>query len=455
MGEKTTRRFSISQEKTVQIVRATLIAAFASVLALGIGCSKEPGEKEPTVTVQAEAAEKKTIEHTIEAEALLFPLQQVAITPKITAPVHKFYVNRASKVHVGQLLAELENRDLAAASTESKGLYEQAEAAYATTTGASLPEEVQKATLEVEATQRALEAQQKVYNSRQDLFQQGAMPRKELDQAGVDLINAKNQYEIASKHLEAMKAIGEQQTLRSAAGQLQSAKGHYQGAEAQLGYSEIRSPIDGVVTDRPLYPGETAAAGTPLLTVMDTSQVIAKAHIAQPDAALLKLGDRASLTVPGEEEKVDGKVTVISPALDPNSTTVEVWVQALNPKQRLRPGTSVHITMLARTIQDAVIVPASAVLTAPDGATTVMVVGNDGRAHQKAVKAGVRQGEDIQIAEGLGAGEKVVTSGAFGLPDKTKVTVEAAPAASDKPDAGGDEKTAPDDSKAGDKKDAK
>jgi HlyD family secretion protein len=429
------------------LIQATLSGIGIVLLAAGAGCSKEPGEKEPTVTVQAEAAEKETIEHTIDAEALLFPLQQVALTPKIAAPVHKFYVNRASKVHAGQLLAELENRDLAAASTESKGLYEQAEAAYATTTGASLPEEIQKASLEVEATKRALDAQQKVYSSRQELFQQGAMPRKELDQAGVDLINAKNQYEIAAKHLEAMKAIGEKQALKSAAGQLESAKGHYQGAEAQLSYSEIRSPINGVVTDRPLYPGETAAAGTPLLIVMDTSKVIAKAHIAQPDAALLKLGDKATLTIPGQEDKVEGNVTVISPALDPNSTTVEIWVEATNSKQRLRPGTSVHMTMLARTIKDAIIVPATAVLTGQDGATTVMVVGDDGRAHQKPVKVGVRQGEEIQISEGLNAGEKVVTAGAFGLPDKTKVKVEAPPPANDEKPAAGVEKAPADDNK--------
>jgi multidrug efflux pump subunit AcrA (membrane-fusion protein) len=417
------------------------LAACAAILALSAGCSKEAGAKAPTVSVQAEAAEKKTIEHTIEAEALLFPLQQVAITPKITAPVHAFHVNRGSHVKAGQLLAVLENRDLSAAAVESKGMYEQAQAAYETTTGASLPEEMQKAALEVEAAKRALDAQQKVYDSRQELFQQGAMPRKELDQAGVDLTNAKNQYEISSKHLEALKAIGEKQTLRSAQGQLESAKGHFQGAEAQLSYSEIHSPINGVVTDRPLYPGETAAAGAPLLTVMDISKVIAKAHIPQPDAALLKVGDKATLAVPGEEDKIEGKVTIISPALDPNSTTVEVWVQAANPKERLRPGTSVHLAMLAKTLKDAVIVPASAVLTGQDGATSVMVVGDDGKAHQKAVKAGVRDGEDIQIAEGIQPGEKVITQGAFGLPDGTKVTVETpAPAGEEKPAAGGEDK---------------
>lgn len=420
------------------VAGATIILLFVGS---SLGCSREPAEKEPVVAVQAQAVEKETIEHTVTAEALLYPLQQAAITPKVTAPVKKFYVNRGSKVRAGQLLATLENRDLAAATVESQGAYEQAQAAYTTTTGASLPEEMQKASLDVEAAKRALDAQQKVYDSRQELFQQGALPRKELDQAGVDLTNARNAYEIANRHLDALKAIGERQTLKSAAGQLESAKGHYEGAEAQLSYSEIHSPINGVVTDRPLYAGETAAAGVPLLTVMDTSQVIAKAHIPQTDASLLKLGDAATLTVPGEVDPFKGKLTVISPALDPNSTTVEVWVQAENSKQRLRPGTSVHLRMLAKTLKDALVVPPESVLTGPDGATTVMVVGDDGRAHQKPVKVGVKQDDDVQIVEGLNAGERVITAGAFGLPDKTKVKVEAPPASGEeKPAAGAPEK---------------
>jgi len=324
------------------------------------------------------------------------------------------------------LLAVLENRDLAAAAQDSKGAYDQAQAAYETTTGASLPQEIQKATLDTNAAKQMLDAQQKIYDSRRDLYQQGAMPRKELDQAGVDLTQARNQYEIAQKHLDALNAIGKQQALKSAAGQLQSAKGKYLGAEAQLGYSEIRSPIDGVVADRPLYPGEMAAAATPLLTVMDISQVIARAHIPQPEAALLKVGDKATIAVPGEDTPIEGKITVVSPALDPNSTTVEIWVQATNPGDRLKPGTSVQVTMLAKTIADALVIPATGLLTAQDGTTSVMLVGADDHAHQKNVRVGIRQGDQIQIIEGLQAGDKIVASGAYGLPDNTKVKVEGA-----------------------------
>ena len=412
--------------KIARISRYIAGAATPVAMLLSLaGCSKQTPE-EPVVPVQVVTVEKVAIQRTVTADAVLFPLQQAAITPKINAPVKAFYVKRGSHVRRGQLLAVLENRDLAAAARESQGSYDQAQAAYETTTAASLPQEIQKATLDTQAAKQLLDAQQKIYDSRRDLFDQGAMPRKELDQTGVDLTQARNQYEIAKKNLDALNAIGKQQTLKAAAGQLESAKGKYLGAEAQLSYSEIRSPMDGVIADRPLYPGEMAAAATPLLTVMDISEVIARAHIPQPEAALLKVGDKATIAVPGEDTPIEGKVTVVSPALDPNSTTVEVWVQAKNPNQRLKPGTSVQLSMLAKTVADAMVIPAAGLLTAQDGTTSVMLVGPDNHAHQKNVRVGIRQGNQVQIIEGLQAGDKIVASGAYGLPENTKIKAEGA-----------------------------
>lgn len=402
-------------------------SALAFAFVLTIACSSEKKE-EPEVTVQVAPVEKTTIEHTITTQAILFPRQQAAIVPKISAPVQKFLVKRGSPVREGQLLAVLENRDLAAAVQDTKGTYEQQQASYETTTGASLPEEIQKAEADVQQAQQALDAQEKIFQSRQQLFDQGALPRKELDQSRVDITAARNQYAIAKQHLDKLMAIGKQQELKGAAGQLESARGKYLGAEAQLGYSEIHSPISGVITDRPLYPGEMAAAGTPLLTVMDLSSVIAKAHIPQSDAAALKVGNKGTMTVPGMESPIEGKVTVVSPALDPNSTTVEVWLEAKNPRQELKPGTSVQLNITAQTIPDALVVPASAVITAPDGTPAVMLAGSDGLAHQKTVKLGIRNGDDVQILDGLTESDKVVATGAYGLPDKTKIKIEAAPA---------------------------
>ena len=395
-------------------------------LLLSAGCAKNEGKDEPMVTVQVAPVEKTTIQHTIITQAILFPRAQAAIVPKISAPVQKYLIKRGSPVHAGELLAVLENRDLSAAVQDTKGAYDQAEASYQTTTAASLPQEIQKAEADAQQAQQMLDAQEKIFQSRQQLFDQGALPRKELDQSRVDVTQARNQSAIARKHLDDLMAVGKQQELKAAAGQLESAKGKYLGAQAQLSYSEIRTPIDGVVTDRPLYPGEMAAAGTPLLTVMDISSVIAKAHIPQGDAAALKVGDSGTITGPGVDEPIEGRITVVSPALDPNSTTVEVWLEAKNPKHALKPGTSVQLSLTAQTVKDALVAPANAIITGPDGTTSVMLAGADGLAHQKTVKIGIRNGDDVQILDGVTSSDKVVASGAYGLPDKTKIKVEAA-----------------------------
>ncbi len=390
----------------------------------GLGCSKEKTE-EPEVAVQVATVEQTKLQRLVAADAILFPLQQAAIVPKISAPVQKFYVKRGSRVRQGQLLAVLENKDLAAAAQDTKGAYDQAQAAYETTTGASLPEEIRKAKLDAEVNKEAFETEKKIYDSRKELFAQGALPRKDLEQAGVNFAQAKSQYEIAQQHLNALLAIGKQQELKAAAGQLESAKGKYLGATAQLSYSQIHSPIDGWVTDRPLYPGEMAAAGTPLITVMDLSQVVARAHIPQEQAALLQVGDQATISSADVDKPVSGKVTVVSPALDPNSTTVEVWVEARNPNRQMKPGSSVHLLITSGVLPNALVVPATAVQTSPDGGNFVMLAGADSKAHQTPVKIGIKQDREVQVTGGLKGGEKVITVGAYGLPDDTKIRIES------------------------------
>ncbi|HEX5434285.1 MAG TPA: efflux RND transporter periplasmic adaptor subunit, partial [Candidatus Angelobacter sp.] len=326
------------------------------------GCGDSEKTVTPEVSVQAVAAQLSDISHVVNAEAIIFPITQAIITPKINAPVRKFYVTRGQKVKKGQLLARLENRDLSAAAVDNQGAYEQAQAAYSTSINATVPEEMQKAELDVQTSRQELDAAQKLYSSRQDLFKQGALPRKDLDAAAVQLAQAKTAYDTAKKHLDGLNAGGKQAALNSASGQLTSAKGKLLGSEAQLSYTEIRSPINGVVTDRPLYPGEMASTSAPLLTVMDTTQVIAKAHVAQSDATLLHKGDKATISAPGLAQPVGATVTLVSPALDPNSTTVEIWVQAANPGRELRPGMDVQLAITAQTAHNALVVPSDALL---------------------------------------------------------------------------------------------
>ena len=403
----------------------TFFLAVVAVLCVANGCSSPEKEKEPVVSVQTTPVKRAPISQVITVEAVVFPLEQATVAPKISSTIKKFHVQRGARVKKGDLLVELENSDLSAAAEASKGDFEQAEASYATTVGSSLPQQIQKAELDATSAKSNFEAQQKVYESRKELFQQGAIPRRDLDSAEVAFLQARSQNEQAQKQLADLQRVGKEQALKSAQGSRSSAEGRMRGAQALLSYSRITSPIDGVVTDRPLYEGDLAAANQPLLTVMNTSRLIAKAHVPQSEAAVLKVGNPAELKIPGLDEPIKGRVSLVSPALDPGSTTIEVWVEASKPDPALKPGMSVEISMTAKTVKDALVVPTPAVYKNSEGADYVLLAGSDGHAHLKTVQAGVRNAEFTQVVSGVIAGDQVISSGGYALPDKTQIKIEA------------------------------
>lgn len=409
--------------------RRVLIVSLALVFVSG--CRRNKPSPALQVEVQATIAHREPITEHIAADAILSPLSQAVISSQISAPIARFYVQRGSRVRQGELLARLDNRNLKAALLDNQGNYESAQAQYQTATKATVPEDIQRATLNLSQAKATLALNQQIVKSRKILFAEGAIPGRDLDTAQAALVQAQDNFELAQQHSRAVQEGAGAAAFKNAEGQLESAKGKYIGAEAQLQYSEIRSPISGVVTERPLYAGETVAAGAPVLTVMDTSSLLAKVHLTQPQIQQLKVGDPASVTVPGIENPISGEVTLISPALDPGSTTVEVWVRLSNLDGRLKPGTTVHLLLAGRTVPHALVVPTESLVTTPAGKKAVMIVNTDGLAHMKEVSVGIQDNGLVQILSGISDGDRVITEGAYGLDDGTKVKVMSGPSSSD------------------------
>ncbi|HXP80978.1 MAG TPA: efflux RND transporter periplasmic adaptor subunit [Verrucomicrobiae bacterium] len=406
---------SMNQMKKGQLARTLVVLVAGGLLFSGCGAKGEV-EASPTVTVQVDAAEKGPIQRKVVTDAVLYPRDQAAIIPNVVKPVKKWFVDKGSHVKTGQLLGELESQDLTGAAQKSAGGYAQAEVTYQM--------QLQKSAQDLKFAKQTLDSAQKFYDGRAALYKEGAVSAKDLDDASVALSSAKNTFDLTQKQYD----------LKTAEGALNAAKGDTENANATLSYTKITSPIDGVVTDRPYYPGETPATGAPVITVMDLSQIVARSHVAQLEAASLKVGDPATITVPGLATPVKGRVTLVSPAVDPSSTTVEVWVEAPNPKGSLRPGTSVRVSMVAQTVPQAVVIPQAALLTSPDGVNTVIVLDSDNAPSKKKVKVGIRDAEakTVQVTDGLQGGERVVTVGAFELANeddpvlaKTKIQVQA------------------------------
>jgi HlyD family secretion protein len=403
-------------------------AYFALIILLTLtGCSKKDAgdsageEAAAAAPVQVAAAKRATMHSFVTAEAVLYPLKQANIVPKISAPVSRFLVQRGDHVREGQLVAVLEDRDLVATAQESKELYEQAHAVYQNTTAATMPDDLIKAKADVESFRQALDAAQRLYENRQALLRQGALAQKLVDDAKVALVQAQSQFDTAQQHLKSLETVGRTEQFKSAQAQQAAAKAHYESAQAQVSYAEVRSPMSGVVSDRPINVGEMANSGSALVSIVDLSRVVARASIPVQQSAALSVGAPATISSAGVEAA--GKVTVVSPAVDPNTTTIQVWVEAPNPGERLKLGSTVQVSVDAGAIPNAIIVPVSALLASDEGGEKVMVAGSDGLAHERPVKTGIRSGDDVQILDGVKEGEQVITQGGLGLDDKAKIQI--------------------------------
>jgi HlyD family secretion protein len=414
--------------KTVRAITVPFAFLLCAFLA---ACTHQPQSTDPVAQVQTTTVEERNIRSYIDADGLLYPISRAAISSKVSAPVHRFYVRQGDKVKAGQLLVTLENHDLAAAVQESRGAYEQAQAGFLTTTAASIPEQLLKAEGDARAAKESLLAAERLFESRSALFRQGAIPRKEVDQAAVALAQAKAQDQLAAGHLHSVQTVTGQQDQKSAAGQLESAKGKYLGSMAQLSYTAVRSPIDGVVTERPLYAGEMAQAGAPLITVINNAQLVARLHLPPAEACAIKVGDAAEVRASTGGTILSGRVTLVNPATDPNSASVEIWVTVENKKMLLIAGTSASVRVFTAEAKRALTIPATALLKDSLG-EYVLVAGTDGRAHRRTVKVGLENPEEVQILAGLSSGEQIITAGGYGLDDNTKISTMNASAGNSK-----------------------
>ncbi len=179
----------------------------------------------------------------------------------------------------------------------------------------------------------------------------------------------------------------------------------------------------GIVADRPLNVGEMANGGSAVITVMDISRIVAHVNVAQAEASAVRVGQSAALTQPDSKDELEGKVSVVSPATDPNTTTVQIWIEIANPDERLKPGMPVHAAIATEVYKAATVVPAAAILPGEEGGNAVLTISADSIAHKRAVTLGVREGNQVQILSGANPGEEVVVVGGMGLDDNTKVKV--------------------------------
>jgi RND family efflux transporter MFP subunit len=239
----------------------------------------------------------------------------------------------------------------------------------------------------------ALTAAQHSYDRATRLANEGIVPRKDAEQATADLAKA---------HADQVNAQRAQQL------------------------SVLVSPLNGVVTRMNAVLGAPADAGQVLVEVADPSAFDVVLSLGPSEASAVHPGARVHLTSgekTGGDALGDGNVASVGATVDTSSRSVAIRVAVTSPRRALRLGESVYGEIAVETRPTAVVVPVEALVPGDEpGSYKLFVVDKSGTARARDVKVGGRTATKVEIVEGLEGGETVVTQGAFGVQDSSKVT---------------------------------
>jgi multidrug efflux pump subunit AcrA (membrane-fusion protein) len=385
--------------------------------------AEEEKTPKPVVEVKLAKAEIADLVLAVRAPATVFPREQANIAARITARITKLNARKGDRVASGQVLAVLENRDLLAQRDEARAAIADAEANLQKTAAGTVPADIERARGQVETARAALNQAQKIYDRRKSLFEQGAIPQRELLVSETELSQAKTAYEVAQRSLDLLQKQSSERDISIARSRLEQARARLAGINAQLEFSEIRSPFAGVITEQMMFPGDMAKPDAPIFTVMDLSVAIARSQTPEADARAVRRGQSCSFA-PTDQNEISyaGHITTINQAVDPARRTVEIWCEIPNGQARLKGGDFGTLSITTGVARQSVVVPVAAVQFADEGKKgTVMVVDSKNIAHAKEVETGEVVAGRVQIISGLKGDETVIVEGGYHLPDGTQV----------------------------------
>jgi len=320
-----------------------------------------------------------------------------------SARVVQVPVETGQLVKQGQALVMLENLDLTVQMSDVRSQLSQAK-----TTASGAQAALERIQLELkDATDN--------FDRVQQLFQAGAIARADYDKARLQVETTRQNLSEQRSRLDT--ALAQESGLNQSLRQLT-------GKEQQL---VIKSPIDGIVLSLPAQQEQVLTPGTLLASVAVPDSLEVKADILSDDLGEVKLGQKVTITAPVLGQKVlMGEVKKIYPRAEEKQSALGVIqrrvpvIIALRDLANLQSGYEVSVAIETLSRQNVLVVPREAVLTMGDGRKEVMVVVNN-RVQHRPVQTGISDQENIEITDGLGAGEQIVKDGSLSLAEKTKV----------------------------------
>ncbi|MBE9076510.1 efflux RND transporter periplasmic adaptor subunit [Romeria aff. gracilis LEGE 07310] len=376
------------------------------------------------------AAEGITVR--ITASGDVEPIRTVNLSPKAAGIVEELYVEQGDRVQAGQIVARMRSDELEAQIVQNRGSLAEAEAALRDVQQGSTPTDVAQA----EANLAAVEAQvrdararldlaNEDLNRNQQLADQGAIAQNELDRAVSEVRSARaNLEQTQSRVAEAEQRLADlrndpdPEDLDQAQARVRQAQGRLQAIQTQVEDTIIRAPFGGIVTQKFATEGAfvtpttsaseaSSATSTAIIAIADGLEVVAE--VPEADISRIQIGQAVEIQADAFPEQLfEGAVRLIAPeAIERQNVTVfQVRIRLITGEDRLRSNMNVTVAFLGDQLDDALVVPAVSIIT-QSGETGVLVPGEDNRVEFVPVTLGPQVGDQIQVLDGLEAGDRV------------------------------------------------
>jgi HlyD family secretion protein len=421
-------------------MRRTLTATTALAAALGLSaCAVRHAQPlaQPPPRVETAVAAVGSVAPTLTLPGIIAPLQNVALSTTLTEPADAVYVQEGDHVRKGQVLALLDTADLRA-NLESLIRTAQSDQAKVAQAKYSAQLSIGQGTNAVQSARAALAQAQKTLNNDQanlqrdrELLANGFIAQQTVDQQATQVANDSAAVQNAEANLRS--AILNEQVNGSDNNGLQAAniaaartaeQAAYAQADqvrTQIAKATIVSPVDGVVVNRNLNPGEYPG-NRQIFTIQELDHVYAILNATTVQAFEARPGAPVTLTIQGQPQTFTGRVVAVLDQLIPGSTNFAIKVDVPNPRGLLHSGMPVT-GVIALPAARGITIPTTAFLD--DTHSSVLAVGSDGVTHAVHVRE-LRSDGRRSIVRGLSPGTEVVANGQAGVADGEHVTVAQA-----------------------------
>jgi len=375
------------------------------------GCGFKKSEAQPAMTeVAVEAMDVKlgSIKDITKLSGVIEAEEDIKVTSKIPGRIAEITKDVGDIVQKGEPIVLLETNELRNQLAQAEAALAMAEANLKANEDAALPSKVEQVRAALEQAEANYVNAKADFDRMEALYAEDAISKQVYDGMTLKYEVAKTQYETAKEQLRLTKE-GLPKNIDALKAQVNQARSAVELINTNLENSVITSPVTGIISGKYQNTGEVTGAGTPMLSVVNIDKVKTVIDVAEEEINKIKDGEEVDITISAlDGEKVKGKITIVPPASNP-TRLFRVKIDIDNSDHKLKPGMFAEVNVEKGIKENVVVLPKDAILLKKHG--NVVFAVEDNKAVEKHVKLGITNGENVEILEGIKAGEKVVVKG--------------------------------------------